>query len=250
MDNLIAIPAQLARWTLDTLLPPGCMLCGEPVAEPGRLCAVCWPKLDFIAAPLCPCCGTPFTLPVPDGLLCGACIAKPPRYRRARAALVYGGGGRDLVLRFKRADRTDLARGLADLMARAGADLLKDADLIVPVPLHRRRLWRRRYNQSALLAQALGRRSAKPVLPDLLQRLRATPSLGGLGRQERRRALAGAIHINPAHRAVLCGKSVLLVDDVFTTGATAGACLRALLQAGAAAVDILTLARVVRPEQV
>jgi len=236
------------RWTLDTLLPPGCMLCGEPVAEPGRLCATCWPKLDFIAAPLCPCCGTPFTLPVPQGLLCGACIAKPPRYRRARAALVYGGGGRDLVLRFKRADRTDLARGLADLMARAGADLLKDADLIVPVPLHRGRLWRRRYNQSALLALALARRSGKPAMPDLLHRLRATPSLGGLGREQRRRALVGAIRVNPARRERVRGKAILLVDDVFTTGATTGACLRALQQAGAASVDILTLARVVRPE--
>ncbi len=250
MENFSTIPGQLARWTLDMLLPPRCMLCGEAVAEPGRLCAACWPKLDFIAAPLCPCCGTPFTLPVPAGMLCGACLAKPPRYRRARAALVYGGGGRELVLRFKRADRTDLARGLADLMVRAGADLLKDADLIVPVPLHRGRLWRRRYNQSALLAQALAKRSGKPALPDLLQRLRATPSLGGLGRQQRRRALAGAIRVDPVRREAVRGKSILLIDDVFTTGATTGACLRALQQAGAAAVDILTLARVVRPELV
>ncbi len=236
------------RWVLDSLLPPRCMLCGEMVDEPGRLCAACWQGLDFIAEPLCPCCGTPFAMPVPAGMLCAACLAKPPRYRRARAALVYGRGGRDLVLRFKRADRTDMAAGLAALMRQAAGPLLHEADLILPVPLHPRRLWRRRFNQSALLAQALGRQAAKPVLLDGLERLRPTPSLGGLNRGERRRALAGAIRVAPGRRALLVGRAVLLVDDVFTTGATAHACIRALLGAGAASVDVLTLTRVVRPD--
>jgi len=236
------------RWALDALLPPRCMLCGEMVDEPGRLCATCWPSLDFIAEPLCPCCGTPFAMPMPGGLLCAACLARPPHYRRARAALIYGRGGRDLVLRFKRADRTDLAAGLAGLMRQAGGPLLAETDLILPVPLHPGRLWRRRYNQSALLAQALGRLAAKPVLLDALVRLRPTPSLGGLNRQERKRALAGAIRVAPRRRSALAGKAVLLVDDVFTTGATSNACIRALQAAGVAAVDVLTLTRVVRPD--
>ncbi len=239
---------KLGRWALDMLLPPRCMLCGDMVDEPGRLCATCWPQLDFIAEPLCPCCGTPYGMPVPAGLVCAACLTKPPRFRRARAALVYGRGGRDLVLRFKRADRTDMARGLAGLMRQAAGPLLREADLLLPVPLHPRRLWQRRYNQSALLARALGQMAGKPVLLQGLQRVRATPSLGGLNRGERRRALAGAIRVVPHHRALLAGKALLLVDDVFTTGATANACIRALLGAGAASVDVLTLTRVVRPD--
>lgn len=243
-------PFPVARHLLDLLLPPGCMLCGALVAEPGKLCPDCWSTLDFIAEPCCPCCGLPFPLPVPSGMLCAACLARPPLFRRARAALAYGAGGRDLVLRFKRADRTDLAAGLADLMRLAGADLLRHCDLIAPVPLHRRRLWRRRYNQSALLALALGRRAGLPVVPDLLERVRATPSLGGLNRAERQRALRRAIRVAPRRAELAAGRAVLLVDDVYTTGATAKACIRALMAAGARAVDILTLTRVVRTDQI
>jgi len=237
----------LGRAALNALLPPCCMLCGAETLETGKLCADCWKSLDFIAEPLCPCCGFPYAMPVPEGMLCAACLAKPPAFRRARAALIYGGGARDLVLRFKRADRTDLARGLAELMLQAGAELLREADMILPVPLHRRRLWRRRYNQSALLALMLGRLSGKPVLLDGLERARATPTLGGLNRSERKRALAGAIRVAPNRRGVLSGRSLLLVDDVYTTGATATACIKALKRAGAASVDLLTLTRVVRP---
>lgn len=149
----------------------------------------------------------------------------------------------------KRGDRTDLAPGLASLMRQAGASLLADCDVILPVPLHRWRLWRRRFNQSALLAQALGRAGDKPVLLDLLQRRRATRSLGRMNRTARKRELAGAIGVDPGQAAVLRGRRLLLVDDVFTTGATVNACCRALLRAGAAEVTVLTLARVVRAEQ-
>ncbi len=236
------------RGLVDSLLPPQCMLCNAEVDEPGRVCAACWPSLAFIAEPLCPCCGTPFAIPVPEGLVCGACLRRTPRFSRARAVFAYGGGGRELVLRFKRGDRTDLAPGLAGLMRQAGAALLADCDMIVPVPLHPRRLWRRRFNQAALLAHALGRLSGKPVRLGLLERQRQTRSLGHAGRAERRRILAGAIRVAPGQASGLAGRRILLIDDVLTTGATASACCRALLQAGAAAADVLTLARVVRPE--
>lgn len=236
------------RGLVDALLPAQCMLCNAEVDEPGRVCAGCWPSLSFIAAPFCPCCGTPFAVPVPDGLVCGACLRQPPRFARARAVFVYDGGGRDLVLRFKRGDRTDLAPGLAGLMRQAGAELLSQCDLIAPVPLHPRRLWRRRFNQSGLLAHALAELSGRPLQLDLLQRRKFTRSLGHAGRQERRRILAGTIAINPRLGAIIRGRRILLIDDVLTTGATASACCRALLQAGAISVDVLTLARVVRPE--
>lgn len=237
------------RGMADLLLPPQCMLCSTTVDGPGRLCAACWPTLQQIAEPCCPVCGTPYAIPVPAGLICGACLKEPPAYGRARAAFVYAGGGRDLVLRFKRGDRTDLAPGLARLMAAAGRGLLAECDLILPVPLHRGRLWRRRYNQSALLARALGRLAGRPVRLDLLERRRATPSLGHHGRVERRRILAGAIAVAAGRAGELQGRRVLLVDDVLTSGATVAACCRALLRAGAAGVEVLTLARVVRAEQ-
>ncbi|MFC3676378.1 double zinc ribbon domain-containing protein [Ferrovibrio xuzhouensis] len=237
------------RSAADLLLPPQCMLCSTEVDAPGRLCAACWPRLRFVAEPCCPTCGTPYAIPVPAGLVCGACLQEAPAYGRARAAFVYADGGRDLVLRFKRGDRTDLAPGLARLMHAAGRALLADCDLILPVPLHRGRLWRRRYNQSALLATALGRLAGRPVRLDLLERRRATPSLGRHGRIERRRILSGAIGISAAGRGDVRGRRILLVDDVLTSGATASACCRVLLRAGAAGVDVLTLARVVRAEQ-
>ncbi|MEK9967882.1 MAG: ComF family protein [Ferrovibrio sp.] len=237
------------RTSVDALLPPQCMLCTAQVDEPGRLCLACWPGVSFIAEPCCPTCGTPYAVPVPDGLVCGACLKEPPPFAHARAVFVYGGGGRDLVLRFKRGDRTDLAPGLAAMMRQAGAPLLAGCDAILPVPLHRWRLWRRRFNQSALLARALGRATEKPVWLDVLRRHRATRSLGNLNRTARRRELAGAIGVDPGRAGGLRGRRLLLVDDVFTTGATVNACCRALLRAGAAEVTVLTLARVVRPEQ-
>lgn len=253
MQSLNDMAAPLLRrvWRggIDMLLPPQCMLCTTTVDEPGRLCPQCWPEVGFIAEPCCPSCGMPYAIPVPEGLICAACIKEPPRFDRARAAFSYAGGGRDLVLRFKRGDRTDLAPGLAALMRTAGAALLNDCDLILPVPLHRWRLWRRRFNQSALLADRLGRASGKPVRHDLLERPRPTRSLGKLSRAERRRVLAGAIRLRPGAEAAIRGRHVLLIDDVFTTGATVAACCRVLRRGGAAGIDVLTLARVVRAEQ-
>ena len=231
---------------LDAILPPRCLKCGEIIADSGSLCGRCWPELRFLSAPCCACCGFPFEFDMGEGSLCAACTADRPLYDRARAALVYDDASRDLVLRFKHADRIDGAATFAGWMGRAGAELVASADIIAPVPLHRWRLVRRRYNQAAVLANAIAALRGKRVVPDLLVRRRATPSQGHLGRSQRRRNVAGAFALHPgrAHSAV--GARILLVDDVLTTGATAEACAKALRNAGAKAVDLLVLARVVR----
>src|SRR5258708_7339622 len=227
------ICAEAGRKLLDAVLPPLCLGCNEIVATPGALCAQGWPGFSFIAPPHCAC--------------CGACLARPPRFRRARAALVYDAQSRRLVLPFKHGDRTDLARACGDWMGRAGAGLLAEADLVAPVPLHWRRLFMRRYNQALLLARSVARRSPDKLAPDLLRRRRWTGSQAGLKAKERRSNMRQAFDIHPRWSEMLEGKTVLLVDDVLTTGATVDACVRTLERGGARHVDVLTLARVWRP---
>ena len=242
---------RVARVMLDAVLPPLCLGCNEIVEAPGALCAGCWQRFRFVAPPHCERCGYPFAQDPGAGALCGACNASPPRYRRARAALVYDDHSRRLILPFKHGDRTDIARACGRWMARAGAELLVDADLVAPVPLHWRRLLTRRYNQAQLLARMAVRESRSGptarLAPDLLRRRRWTGSQTGLRGEERRRNVRQAFDIHPRWRAELEGKTVLLVDDVLTTGATVEACVRALQRGGASHVDVLTLARVVRP---
>jgi ComF family protein len=244
---LARLPGQIGRHLVDALLPPRCLKCGTIVTAPGSLCAGCWSDLHFLSAPCCACCGYPFETETTEDALCASCLAEHPPFHRSRAAFAYDDGSRDMILAFKHADRMELAKPFARWMAQAGRDLLADADLIVPVPLHWRRLLSRRYNQAALLATALGRLSDKPVLPDLLQRRRATAKQGHLSRLGRERNVKGAFTLRPVLRRQVADKRVLLVDDVITTGATVAGCCRVLMGAGAAAVDVLALAQVIRP---
>ena len=230
---------------VDALLPPRCLGCHAAVAHHGQLCAECWRALDFIEGPQCAACGLPFEFDLGSGAVCGACARARPAYAGARAVLRYDEHSRDLILGFKHADRTELAPTLAGWMARAGAALIEEADIVAPVPLHRLRLLRRRYNQAALLANAIADVGAVAALPDLLVRRRATPSQAGLSPAGRVANVRGAFGVNRARRAR--GQRVLLIDDVMTTGTTVASCARALLRARVAEVKVLTLARVVRP---
>jgi ComF family protein len=241
---LLRFAAAASTALLDALLPPRCLCCGMAVDRQGGLCPGCWTGLSFIAPPFCARCGLPFEYEAQDGAVCGACLAEPPAFARARAVLVYDDGSRPLVLGFKHGDRIHAADAYGGWLARAGAELLTDADLLAPVPLHWGRLFRRRYNQAALLAQALSKRSGVPTLPDLLVRRRATPTQGGLDRKGRHRNVKGAFQLRAP--GTVAGKRVVLVDDVLTTGATLAECARVLVKSGAARVDVLTLARVVK----
>lgn len=242
---------QAAAAALDAVLPPQCLSCGSVTQTPGALCAVCWARIVWLTPPLCACCGTPFEFdPAPgsgERVLCAPCLAEPPAFARARAVFRYDEASRDLILAFKHADRTHSAPAFGRWLARAGAELLADADIVTPVPLHWTRLAWRRYNQSALLAHAVAEASGRICVPDLLRRVRRTPTQGERGRAARRRNVRRAFAVSEAHRARLDGGRVVLVDDVFTTGATVEECTQVLLDGGARAVDVLTLARVVRP---
>ncbi|HEX9790784.1 MAG TPA: ComF family protein [Kiloniellales bacterium] len=239
---------RLSQLALNSLLPPRCLACGDTVEQPGALCAACWRGLDFLGPPLCAVCGLPFAFDMGPAAVCGACAGEKPAYDRARSVLRYDDGSRGLILGFKHADRTEGAPAYGAWLARAGAELLADTELIVPVPLHWRRLFTRRYNQAALLAQALGRQARLPVAPDVLRRRRHTPSQGHLSAEARARNVAGAFAVAPAKRHLVADRRVLLVDDVLTTGATAAACAATLRRAGVAAVDVLVLARVIRAQ--
>ncbi|OAN53157.1 competence protein ComF [Paramagnetospirillum marisnigri] len=237
-----------ARFVIDALLPPLCLACQAPVAEPGSLCPTCWSQVTFLGPPACACCGLPFDFDLGEGALCGECLRHPPAFARARSVLRYDEAAKPLILRLKHADRLEGVPAFALWMARAGAELLAEADLLVPVPLHRWRLLARRYNQAALLAVALSGRSGVAAAPDLLLRRRRTPPQGHLDRAARARNVAGAFQLNPKRQGLVRGKRVVLVDDVLTSGATVAECARVLIKGGAARVDVLTLGRVIRVE--
>ncbi len=234
--------ADASRTMLDLVLPPRCAVCGVVVAEPYSFCAGCWPDIRFLGEPCCARCGLPFAHDMGEGALCGGCHADPPPFARARAATAYGEAARAVALKLKYGRRTSMARLMARHMARH-VEAERDA-LLVPVPLHRWRLWQRGFNQAALIADALARLTGGRVLSDALVRTRRTPPLRAMGRSERRRAVKGAFAVNPARADQVRGRSVILVDDVWTSGATAEGCAAALVAAGAARVELLCWARV------
>ena len=235
---------QAAKLALDIALPTLCVACREPVDGEG-VCAACWAKLSFIAPPHCPRLGIPFVYdPGPDMLSMEA-IADPPAYARARAAVRYDEVARTLVHALKYQDRTDLAPTMGRWMARAGRELLDGADMLIPVPLHWRRAWHRRYNQSGALARAIQDTSGVKLRGDLLARVRATEQQVGLSRAQRASNVQGAFEVSRERRGEVAGRRVIVIDDVLTSGATLDACARALLRAKAAQVDVLVFARVV-----
>lgn len=226
----------------DLLFPPVCIKCGQQVVQHQALCADCWKTLHFITAPLCACCGLPFDLPVEEGTLCASCLADRPVPEKIRSAVVYDEASKGIILRLKHGDAPDLALSLAPWLVRAGQGLLDYADVLAPVPLHRWRLLRRHYNQSALLAREVARQSGVPLAPELLLRTRATDPQGHKNRKDRHQNVKDAFVPNPDYD--IAGKKIVLIDDVMTSGATLDACAKALLDGGAAGVGALTLARV------
>ena len=242
MRGQLAKPLNIA---LNWLLPPVCPATGQDVDVHGTVAPDYWASLRFIRQPFCNACALPFPHDIGgegSHILCAACIDNPPSFRTGRAALIYDDASRSLILRFKHGDQLQAIRTLAPWLRDAGADVLAGCDVIMPVPLHRWRLLKRRYNQSALLAHRLGKRGGKAVALDGLVRARATPPQAARKRAERIENVRGAFKV----KGSVAGKTVLLIDDVMTTGATLNACAEALIKAGAAAVDVLCVARVVR----
>lgn len=225
----------------DLLLPPVCIACRRRVESHGLLCGDCWGGIEFIAPPICARLGVPLPYETGEPCLSAAALANPPRYDRARAVARYAGTMRDLIQSFKYGDRHEGVPLFGRWLAGAGAELLAEADMLVPVPLYRARLWSRRFNQSALLAREVGKLSGVSVDCFLLARVRRTEAQVGLTASQRRKNVAGAFRVT-RDRAFLRGKRILLVDDVITTGATAEACARTLKRAGAGSVDVLALA--------
>ena len=236
--------AEGLRPVVDLVYPPRCPLCGEGIAEQKGLCVVCWGELAIPGQPSCALCQRPFgSDTIEDGAICAPCLASPPQHDGIAAGTLYNDASRKLVLAFKHGRRIALAPMFARLMA-ARLPAMDGDWMVVPVPLHRWRLWRRGFNQAALLARELAKREGAELVVDALVRRKQTPSLGGLGKKARARALSGALAIDPRHAAQIRGAQILLVDDVLTSGATSSACVSVLKRAGAAKVVVTCFARV------
>jgi len=236
----------LWRTAIDLLLPPRCLATGEIVDAQGMVSPAFWSQLQFIEDPFCKTCGIPFSFGTSPDTLCAACMDREPVFDQARSAVIYNDASRKIILSFKYGDRLHAVHTFTPWMLRAGHELLNSADIVIPVPLHHRRLRERRFNQSALLAHELARKSEKTYIPDALLRTRHTIPQQGLNFKERGKNVRGAFAAN--ERYALKGKTVLLVDDVFTSGATLNECARVMKAVKAAAVNVLTIARVTKEE--
>ena len=232
-------------WSIvfDVVYPPVCVGCGRMVGQHRGVCPACWATLRLIERPYCEVLGAPFTHDLGAGILSADAIANPPVFDRLRSVAIHDGIARSLVHGLKYRDRTDLAAMMAQWMVRAGDGYVSTCDAVVPVPLHALRLWSRKFNQSAELARAIARFSGKPYLPNVLLRTRRTARQVGLGATARQDNVRGAFTVPESGSAGLFGKSIVLVDDVYTTGATVSAATRALKRAGAGEVTVLTFAR-------
>jgi ComF family protein len=244
MPEIKSLALSALRWPAQILFPPVCAGCRRHVSQPGALCAACWPGLKFLERPWCAVMGTPFSQDMGEGFLSAEAIANPPPFERARSAVAYTGVARRMVQGLKYHDRTDLAPWMARWMLRAGAELLADADVVVPVPLHWRRFLERRFNQSAELARTVAAISGLPFAPDAVRRVKRTRQQVELPLREREDNVRAAFGVPPEADIEVRGRRVLVVDDVYTTGATVSAVARALAKSGAKAVDVLTFARV------
>lgn len=247
MQIAAAAAQSLVRQLVDFALPPRCPGCGSVTEAPHRFCLGCWRSLSFLGEPCCGRCGLPFDYSAGEGAECGACIADPPPFDRMRAAVAYGPVARTVALKLKYSGRPMVAETVARFMQRHLDD--RDDVLLAPVPLHRWRIWKRGYNQSALIASALARRTGVPAELDLIRRIKATPPLKGMNRRERALAVRGAFRMSERGNALVKDRAIILIDDVYTSGATAGACAKLLKRSGAAEVNILCWARVVAAVQ-
>jgi ComF family protein len=234
------------RAALDLALPRLCAICREPVEGEG-LCPACWSKLSFISRPYCERLGIPFVYDPGPGILSMEAIAAPPAYQRARAAVRFDETSRGLVHALKYGDRLDLAPMMGRWLTQAGRELLAEADALVPVPLHWRRHWARRFNQSAILAVAVAQGCGRPIAARALKRVKHTAQQVGLSRTQRAANIQGAFRVPPDGKAEVVGRRLVLIDDVLTSGATVEGCAKTLLRAGARNVDVLVFARVAEP---
>ena len=241
------------QYMIDLILPPRCIVSGEIVDQQGMLSPDAWGELNFITDPQCNRCGIPFDFDIGDvheGSICAGCLKSPPLFDKARSAVIYDDASRDIILSFKHGDQTHIVPSFMPWLQQTGAEILDGTDFIVPVPLHSWRMLRRRFNQSALISQYLSQEVKVSVLLGGLKRRRSTPTQGDLNFNQRQKNVKNAFIVDPKYKAQINGKTILLIDDVYTTGATVNECTKILLKAGAASVNILTVARVVKPQRV
>lgn len=244
LNALNSAPKQLSSSALNFILPPVCLNCHEPLIQPNQLCSKCWSDIDFLMPPLCQINGTPLPFDIGDKTISAAAIAHPPEYDSARSVASYQGTMRELIHKLKYQDRHELTTLLATWLIQFGKTQLTNADLIIPIPLHRWRLWQRRFNQSTLLSKRISEITNIPVDWESFQRSKKTSPQVGLSSKQRRLNVAGAFNV-PKHRLNhIENKTIILIDDVVTTGTTVNSAAKTLKKAGASEIYVLSLARV------